>query len=235
MNVLPQAVALKRIALDLVFPRRCVGCGVGGSFICRDCLSTLPRVVPPLCPRCGCPQPSGLICPDCIGWQAEIDGIRSVFRFEGTVRQAVYQLKYRNLRAIVPDVARFMADFMNTVQMPGDVIVPVPLHRKRLRERGYNQSALIARAFGTMANLPVEEKGLERILLTPPQARTTNLVERKNNLQGAFACPDGFWQDKRVLLVDDVATSGATLDACADALKEAGATSVWGLTLAREV
>ncbi len=235
MNVLPQAVKLKRMALDLLFPRRCVGCGREGAFICPPCQISMPRIMPPFCPKCGRPQTSGLLCPDCVGWQADIDGIRSPFRFEGVIRQAVYQLKYRNLRAIVPTVVRLMADYLATAPVPGDILVPVPLHRKRLRERGYNQSGLIAGELGRVINLPVSGDGLERQLNTSPQARTATVDERRSNVTGAFICRQDGLRDKRIILIDDVATSGVTLDACAGALKEAGAATVWGLTLAREI
>ena len=235
VSVLPQVAKLGGMALDLLFPQRCIGCGVEGSFVCRSCTNALPRVVPPLCPRCGRPQPNGILCPSCVGWQAEIDGIRSPFRFEGTIRQAVHQLKYKNLRALAVPLANLLNDYLVANYLPGEVLVPVPLYRKRLRERGYNQSGLLARELGKLANLPVVDDCLIREQHTPPQARTTTVDERKRNVANAFACRDERFRDKQVLLIDDVSTSGATLDACAKALKGAGAASVWGLTLAREI
>ncbi|MEW6034100.1 MAG: phosphoribosyltransferase family protein [Chloroflexota bacterium] len=110
----------------------------------------------------------------------------------------------------------------------------VPLHPRRLRERGYNQSSLLARGLGQATGLPVDKGTLLRLRDTPPQARTASAEERLQNVVGAFSCRDRLLQGKRVLLIDDVCTSGATLDACATALKRMGASSVWGLTLARE-
>jgi len=191
--------------------------------------------MPPLCPRCGRPQASGILCPGCVGWQAEIDGIRSPFRFDGVMRQAIYQLKYRNLRALVVPLAKLLHDYLGTNPVPGEAVVPVPLHQKRLRERGYNQSSLLARELGKLINLPIVDNCLIRLRHAPPQARTSTVDERRSNVAGAFTCRDQRLQDKQVLLVDDVSTSGATLDACARALKAAGATSVWGLVLAREI
>jgi ComF family protein len=233
--VLPQLVKLGGLALDLLFPQRCIGCGKEGSFLCSACQNSLPRVMPPLCPLCGRPQPSGILCPGCVGWQASIDGIRSPFRFEGTVRQAVYSLKYRNLRALAAPLARLMSDYLAENPVPGDVLVPVPLHRKRLRERGYNQSALLAKQLGRLTGLPVEENCLVRRIHNLPQARTANVEQRRANVVGAFTCRDEGLKGRRVVLIDDVSTSGATLDACAAELKETGAESVWGLTLAREI
>jgi ComF family protein len=191
--------------------------------------------MPPLCPRCGRPQSSAMLCPDCLSWQAEIDGIRSPFQFEGVIRQAIHQLKYRNLRALAGLLAQLLNDYLVDNPVPGDVLVPVPLHRKRLRERGYNQSGLLAQELGKLANLPVVDDCLVRQRHAPPQARTATVDERQSNVADAFSCCDLRLEGRQVLLIDDVSTSGATLDACAWALKEAGAISVWGLVLAREI
>jgi len=233
--VLPRVAKFKGMALDLLFPQHCVGCGKEGEFLCYSCRQSLPRITPPLCPRCGKPQPSGILCPSCVGWSAKIDGIRSPFRFDGAMREAVHQLKYRNLRALAVPLAKLLQDYLITNPVPAEVLVPVPLHRKRLRERGYNQSSLLARQLGKLANLPVVDDCLIRQRHAPPQARTATVEERRSNVTDAFACPDHRLRDKQVLLIDDVSTSGATLDACAAAIKAAGATSVWGLVMAREI
>ena len=235
MNVLPQVAKLKGLARDLLFPQWCIGCGKEGDFICSSCRRLLPRIMPPLCPRCGKPQPSGILCPGCVSWQAEIDGIRSPFRFDGIIRQAIHQLKYKNLRALAVPLAKFLQDYLATNPVPGEVLVPVPLHQKRLRERGYNQSSLLAQELGKLINLPVADNCLIRQKHAPPQARSSSVDDRRSNVADAFACRDQRLKDKLVLLIDDVSTSGATLDACAGALKAAGATSVWGLVLAREI
>jgi len=233
--VLPQVAKLKGRIVDFLFPRWCVGCGREGEFICPSCRRSLPRVMPPLCPRCGKPRPSGTLCPTCVSWQAEIDGIRSPFRFDGVMRQAIHQLKYRNLRALAEPLAKLLNDYLATNPIPGEVLVPVPLHQKRLRERGYNQSRLLAKELGKLTNLPVVDDCLIRQRHAPPQARSSTVEERRSNVAGAFVCRDHRLQNKQVLLIDDVSTSGTTLDAGATALKATGATSVWGLVLAREI
>jgi len=191
--------------------------------------------MPPLCPRCGKPQPSGILCPGCVSWQAEIDGIRSPFRFDGVIRQAIHQLKYRNLRALAVTLAKLLQDYLTSNPMPGEVLVPVPLNQKRVRERGYNQSSILAKELGKLTGLPVVSDCLIRQRHAPPQARTLTVDERRSNVANAFTCRGHRLRDKQVLLIDDVSTSGATLDACAATLKAAGATSVWGLVLAREI
>ncbi len=132
-------------------------------------------------------------------------------------------------------LTQLLNDYLTTSPVPGEVLVPVPLHQKRLRERGYNQSRLLAQELGKLTNLPVVDACLIRQRHAPPQARTPTVDERRSNVADAFSCLDGRLRDKQVLLIDDVSTSGATLDGCARALKKAGATSVWGLVLAREI
>jgi ComF family protein len=233
--VLPQLTKLKGIALDLLFPRWCVGCGKEGDFICSVCLKSLPRITPPICPRCGQPQLNAVICPVCVGWQASIDGIRAPFKFDGAIRRAIHQLKYNNLRAMAALLGSWLGDYLEAYPLPAEVLVPVPLHRKRLRERGYNQSRLLALELSRLSGLPLVDDCLVKEHYTTPQARTLNVDERRSNVADAFVCRDLRLEGRAVLLIDDVATSGATLDACARALKAAGASSVWGLVLAKEL
>ncbi len=233
--MLPQLARLKGMALNLLLPQWCLGCGREGELICPSCRKNLPRVTSPICPRCGIPQSSGILCPGCVSWQQAIDGIRSPFRFGGVIRQAIHQLKYRNLRAITGTLAELLTDYITTNPIPGEVLVPVPIHQKRMRERGYNQSELLSRELGRLVKLPVVADCLTRQRHNPPQARTAGISERWSNVAAAFTCRDHRLKDKQIVLIDDVATSGATLDACASALKSAGASSVWGLTIAREV
>lgn len=165
----------------------------------------------------------------------EIEGIRSLFHFEGEARQAILSFKYKNLKALAAPLAQLMAEYVRAHPSPVDILVPVPLHPRRLRERGYNQSSLLARELGRLASFPLAEGTLLRLKNTPPQVRTKSAEERQSNVTGAFICRDRRLEGRRILLIDDVCTSGATLDSCAATLRAAGAASVWGLTLAREV
>ena len=162
-------------------------------------------------------------------------GLLRSLGFDGVMRQAIHQLKYRNLRALAVPLAKLLNDYLSTNPVPGEVLVPVPLHQKRLRERGYNQSSLLAQELSKLINLPVVDDCLIRQRHDHPQARASNLDERRSNVADAFTCRDRRLGDKQVLLMDDVSTSGATLDACAVALKKSGAISVWALVLAREI
>ena len=233
--MLPRLTNLTGKVFGFLFPKRCVGCGREGAFICPSCQNQLFPITPPVCARCGRPLSRGSVCSACAAWEASIDGIRSVYRFEGVAREAVHQLKYSNLRAIAPSLAELIVPYYSSYAIPGDVLVPVPLHLKRMRERGYNQSALLARELGRLTGLVVNEDCLIRQRYTTAQARTRNVAERRANVGGAFACRSRKLSGKRVILVDDVATSGATLNACASALKETGVLSIWGITFAREI
>jgi ComF family protein len=235
VNVLPQLKELKGAALDFLFPRFCVGCGKEGDFICDSCQASLVRIEAPVCPQCGKPQIDSMLCSNCIDWKADIDAIRSPFRFEGVIRKAVHEFKYRNLRAIAGQLAHFLGDYLTENPIPYEVLVPVPLHQKRLKERGYNQSALLAKELSELTGLPVNETCLVRNVYNVPQAKTGNVEERRQNVIGIFSVVNDDLLEKKVLLIDDVTTSGATLNACASRLKKIGTTSVWGLTLAREI
>ncbi|MBI4282576.1 MAG: ComF family protein [Chloroflexi bacterium] len=170
---------------------------------------------------------------------------------EGTVREAIHRLKYNNLRAIAPALGGLLAEFLDSQQMlgpapsrcsgqvpsvgSGQVLVPVPLHRRRERQRGYNQAHLLAKEVGDRLGIPLVPQVLSRLGDTPPQAKSPGAQERRANVLGSFrSLHPSQVKGMEVVLVDDVCTTGATLEACAIALKEAGAVSVWGVTLARE-
>ena len=220
--------------VDFFFPPHCVACGKIGHFLCADCLRKSPRILPPFCKKCGKPEVTGNLCPTCWGWQSKIDGIRAPFRFEGVIRQAIHEFKYHNLRAMSSCLAELLFAYLESNPISAEVLVSVPLHHRRLRQRGYNQSALLAEELGKLTGLPVIEDCLCRLKNSPPQTRTVTADNRRRNVVDVFTCRDQRLSGRHVLLVDDVCTSGATLEACATALKSTGVLSVWGLTLAEE-
>jgi ComF family protein len=125
-----------------------------------------------------------------------------------------------------------MGQYWEKTPLSAEIIVPVPLHAARLRERGYNQAALLARELGKSIGLPVSENSLVRVRATRPQVEL-GAQERKENVRDAFCCSNMELKEKRILLIDDVCTTGATLEACSIALQQVGARSVWAFTLAR--
>lgn len=174
---------------------------------------------------------SGL-CARCQTAPLQIECIRSVVYFEGVLREAMHRFKYRRLTALAEPLGAMMAEYWMQHPIPADVVVPVPLHAARLRERGYNQAALLAREMARRVGLAVDERTLVRQRATASQVKL-NAKQRKENVRDAFCCSSNALAGKQVLLVDDVCTTGATLEACAVALREGGARGVRALTLAR--
>jgi len=152
--------------------------------------------------------------------------------FDGRLRHAIHTFKYRRVAALADPLGDALARFWMQSPVLADVIVPVPLYPDRQRERGYNQAALLAHRLGRAAGLPVRPNALRRVRATAAQM-SLNASDRKANVAGAFQCEDAAVRGAAVLLIDDVCTTGATLDACAVALMSAGAVVVRGLTLAR--
>ena len=235
MSLLRGITRLASASLDILYPPRCVGCNKEDLFLCSTCLDSLPRLVAPYCLVCAQPIARGETCSRCLASPLAIDGIRAPFLMEGTIREAVHRLKYNNLRAIAPTLGGLLAEFLDSQQMQGQVLMPVPMHPRRERQRGYNQAHLLAKEAGSRLGIPVVPKLLSRVSNSPPQAKSPGAEERRANVQGSFQCLRPFLVNGlEVVLVDDVCTTGATLEACAVALKEAGAASVWGVALARE-
>ena len=227
---------LGRVALDLLFPPRCALCGRHGADLCRGCADALPRAEPPRCPCCWSPLRSGSDCRRC--GEADglaLEGLRSPYVFQEGARDLVHALKYRHQSALASPMGELMARCLKSALPPLDVIVPVPLHPRRQRVRGYNQSLLLAREVSRRLEFPLTAGALLRRVNTPPQAKAAGAGARRRNVAGAFEARPGAVAGRRVLLVDDVTTTGATLDACARVLlAEGGASAVWGLTFARE-
>ena len=221
-----------REILDLVYPPRCVACGEGiggepGEAFCAVCREAL-EPVPPGCARCGLPGPDPL-CGHCLVRPPAFDGARAGGLFGGPLADAVHALKYRDRPALARPLGGWLA--ARVALPPGAVVVSVPLGSRRRRDRGYDQAALLADHLARAAGARRLRGALRRRRETPPQVGRDR-ESRARNVHGAFAAVrpvDG--QD--LVLVDDVVTTGATVDACARALKEAGARSVLAVALAR--
>ena len=230
----PPLSRLAQVFLDVLFPPRCVACGRHGAFLCRGCREAMPRALPPRCPLCWQPGRRGETCNRCAQAPPAFAGARSLYLFQGPVREAVHALKYNHLSALARPMGELMAAHVQEEELPVDMVVPVPLFGRRQRVRGYNQSGLLARELARLDGLSLAERGLNRRRDTPPQARSLDAEARRRNVAGAFAAEGRRVEGRRVLLIDDVMTTGATLDACAQALRQGGAVSVWALTFARE-
>lgn len=228
MNMLSRAL---EPLLDLIFPPTCGGCSIEGTFLCNDCEAGIPALDKMRCRVCSKPGTS-LLCGWCRGTDQPFNGITAPYRWDGIVRDLVHSLKYKGVRASAPRLSELMAAHLRRRAISADVIVPVPLHSRRERQRGYNHSALLAEGIGQGMGIPVAVDMLTRTRNTPPQVSMRTPEERHKNVVDAFECTDDP-SGRRVLLVDDVVTTGATIAACSVPLREAGASSIWALSLAR--
>ena len=232
-------------ALDLLYPPRCVFCAAlipaarADGLICAACRDRLVFAASPLCPRCG--QPAGpsatsdRLCPRCRNERRYFRQARSILRYEEGVDRLVLDFKFRDhthLRRFFGGLLREHFPFSDARY---DRVVAVPLHPDRLRWRGYNQSLLLAREVASHLDLPVETTGFLRVKNTRPQVGLRG-IERRTNVRGAFRAERrAEWDGARLLLVDDVFTSGSTASECAKVLRAAGVAAVDVLTLARAV
>ena len=241
-----------RAALDLLYPPRCAGCdvviGERDDVFCPPCALTL---VPSesACPTCARPSPARERPPPCLAClqrRPRVDGAWAGYEFGGALGDAVRRLKWGGMPELAPALGRLLDGAVERGPpwlRDVDVIAPVPLHRRRLRAREFNQAALLAAAMQDAARaraapfgeVPLDARALVRTRDTPPQTGLSALQRRRNVLDAFIVRDAERVRGRRVLLVDDVLTTGATADACAAALAKAGATTVLVLTLGRAV
>jgi competence protein ComFC len=219
-------------SLDWLYPPYCGGCGRKGVRWCPSCQAQVALLRPPLCPACGQSQLHPSLCRSCQSSPPLCAQVRSWAHFDGPVRLALHRLKYRKDLALGDALAAHLLQLVSTLPWRFDLVAPVPLGLARLRQRGYNQAALLARPLALGLRIAYKPQALSKVRETRTQV-DLNVIDRKSNVAGAFAAHRKTVLGRSVLLVDDVTTSGATLDACASALLSAGASQVYGLTLAR--
>ncbi|MDQ6919661.1 MAG: ComF family protein [Candidatus Dormibacteraeota bacterium] len=217
--------------LDLLLPPRCGGCGRLGSLYCESCRRRTRHLEEPICGRCGAEVEHARSSCGCQARIPCLTRLRSAAAYEGPLEKAIHRFKYEGRRPLARPLALLLAERLAMDGIAGEVITWVPLHKQRHRRRGYNQAELLARELARLCGLPTLA-GLVRLRDTPAQVGLDRL-RRQANMAGAFG-----WEGKKLarrslLLIDDVATTGATLEACAGALKAAGAGAVIGFTVAR--
>jgi competence protein ComFC len=218
--------------LDWLFPPVCGGCNKGGYRWCPDCQNHVHTVPEPVCRKCGLPLSRAGQCASCKLSTPKYVMLRSWLVFEGPIRHALHKLKYRRNMALGDALATHLADYVDTLGWPVDLVVPVPLGKERTKERGYNQVGLVAMPLALINHWHYSPRALVRTRETRSQVGLS-ITERKENVSGAFLGNMSLVHKSTVLLMDDVATTGATLSSCAAALMDAGAKSVYALTLAR--
>lgn len=243
------ALKWRDFIFDLLFPIECLGCGQEKKWLCSRCFALLPFNKKNVCWFCQQPSSFGLTCRVCKKHYA-LDGLLVAGDYKNTIlKQLIKNYKYRFAKDINVVLGNFISNYLinsinhyNFLQSKPKTVFPlinfsqlliiaVPLHAKRLKWRGFNQSLLLANSLANNLNIEITEKYLYRIKYNPPQSKL-NQAKRKRNLSGSFAW-SGPKLRKHILLIDDVATTGTTLNECAKICKANGALSVWGLVVAR--
>jgi len=220
---------LLREAAETLFPQRCIACGRFGAALHPSCAASMPAAGGARCPCCWAPSDRGL-CARCSVAAPAFDALRARFRFEGDARRAILEAKFRGVTALLGPLAEAAAEAVPPA-WDIDAVVPVPLHRRRERQRGYNQAALLAKTVAAHIDAPLRRNLLRRVRQTPPQAGLRR-EQRLRNLLGAFEARGA--APRSILLIDDVTTTGATFEAAAFALRRAGASRIFALAVARE-
>jgi ComF family protein len=233
-----------RFALDVALPPLCQSCREplgGGAGLCAACWSKLSLIEPPYCARLGIPftydAGPGLLSMEAISAPPAYDRARAAVRYDDIARALMLRFKYGDRLDLTPMMGRWMARAGRELLQEADALLPVPLHWRRLWARRFNQSAALARAISDQCDLPVVDGALKRVRATPQQVGLSK-AERADNVQGAFRVPAEHKSEvagRRLVLIDDVLTSGATVDTCARALLRAGAKHVDVLVFARVV
>jgi ComF family protein len=242
---LPLNVLIDKLLLgvgDLLLPPSCPVCRqlleTSHAIICPECLAGLESLTPPICQLCGHPQLSPHHCPYCHGRHLEdgCDSISALYSFEGSAQEALFKLKFNHKSILAKFFAKQIMtekkDWLEDRQI--DLLVPVPLHPSKLAGRGYNQAALIAKYLSKMVKIKTNFFDLVRCQKTLSQSKMLSDKARWDNVKDAFEVrKKNPFVKKRICLIDDVATTGATLHACSRALKKAGAEDVVAVCVAR--
>ena len=243
-------IKIQRLAswiLDVLYPQDCVFCRApsgGAGYICQPCLEKLSFHRNTACTICGAesaqPEAEAFICWDCMTHRPAFERVFIVARYEGAIRDLIHLFKYQRGVWLLQDLARFMAAVywvrIQPLNLPIDLIVPVPMERRKLKTRGYNQAALLAQALRRAIGIPYQSKWLIRVKTDVSSQTHLHRSARLANAEAAYrpTYKQGL-TGKTILLVDDVMTTGATCNACAKHLRDSGAKAVYVLALARPI
>lgn len=220
------------IGLDWLFPPECGGCGESGARWCSACQKKVQLIKGFVCLSCGLPQEISELCYRCEHDHPSYTSLRSWSVFEEPVRHAIHRLKYRRDIGLGEALSTQLFSFVHDLGWPVELIVPIPLGKKRYQERGYNQVAMVALPLSMQLGLKYSPNALDRIKETRSQVGLS-AAERRENVQDAFKAERNIVGGCRVLLIDDVTTTGATLSSAATALLDSGARVVYAVTIAR--
>lgn len=218
--------------LDWLFPPVCGGCGNDGTRWCIECQKRVQVLSDPVCDVCGLPQARSGLCNRCRQGQSLFKQLRSWVVFENSAQNALHRLKYRRDIGLGEALSDQMSGFVKQLSWPVDMLVPIPLGKQRIKERGYNQVAMVAMPLAMKLGLNYEPGALVRARETRSQVGLS-VGERQENVMGVFEADGAKVSGKTVLLMDDVSTTGATLSSAAEALYASNARDVYAVTVAR--
>lgn len=221
-------------AADWVFPPSCAGCGKNGFCWCPECKSKISPMPSPVCKRCGLPVKYQSSCDRCINENPPYDFLRSYSEYTEPLRSAIIRMKEYPDYGLGLALSEYLQVLFSQLPWQVDLIVPVPINHQHSRQRGYNQTDLFAFPLALANNIPYSSKAVKRIRETRSQVGLS-AAERATNVNGAFQADPALVYGKSILVVDDVATTGSSISACASALKVAGSLKVCGFTLSRPI
>ena len=253
-NILANYAKIKNFLLDILFPIQCLGCQKEGTYLCSSCFKTIPLKEKQVCPHCQRASLLGKVCLSCKEY-SPLDGLLVASKYENKLLQElIHNFKYKYIKELAQPLGKILVNFLKTqhiypleekqnfkqfiflpqiFQEKETIIIPIPLHRRRLRERGFNQSELLSQEIEKIFNWKIENQLLIRKYYSKPQIKLSE-KERKENVKNIFFCPQREKiEGKRIILIDDVVTTGATMNEAAKTLKLGGAKEIWGLALAR--
>lgn len=220
------------ISLDWIFPPECIGCGKEGSVLCEDCLQSADYMDHIGCKYCCKPMANTGVCSRCQSERHFYEEIHCLAAYKGLIRESIHRLKYQRDIGLARFLAKRLQFLYESSGWSVDMIIPVPLSQERLKERGYNQAQALAYPLSLGLLIPLELKALVRVKETQTQVNLS-YYERRVNLENAFLADPILVRGKSVLLIDDVFTTGATINSAAKALKNAGSAQVFALTVAK--
>ena len=231
-----QSRSVMRQCLDVLFPVRCAGCQRTGHVLCPACIAQIQLLPSPFCEFCGTPLSTYGVCNNCQFRLPKLSGQRAVSLYQEPLRGCIHGLKYDGNIRLAEPLGLLLAKAYIRYGMQADMLIPVPLHRERQQQRGYNHASLLAEVCSAIVRVPMNDNILVRHRATVAQV-DLHPRERYQNVAGAFACSsssaNSVLNGRKIVIIDDVSTTSATLEACATPLFAAGAKEIWGLVLAR--
>lgn len=218
--------------IDWVFPPHCLGCGNEGEIICSECYATIKRVPANVCPYCNAYVSTSGHCPNCGNRKPPYNQYRAFAFYGGVIREAVHHLKYQNDVGVARVLAGYLLKVIQAENWEIDLVVPVPLSKHKQDQRGYNQAERLALPVAEALRIPLSTDALLRIKENASQV-DLDVQSRRDNVRGVFEANPVLVKGKKILLIDDVFTTGATLESASQALKDAKSDLVYAVTVGR--